>query len=158
MKKEKEKGAKKKNRTAVCLAEQKKVYAVNEWEEESSGIIAHNETEDKVLKASAQFFADVLLPYFGIKGKVVAAAPTELIHLDMRKMLQDYTFVMEDGSWIHFEFQSTDGGRKDLKRFRMYESTAGYVYNVEITTYVLFSGKVKRWYMRWQISFWTKWI
>lgn len=30
----------------------------------------------------------------------------------------------EDGSWKHFEFQSTDGGIPDLKRFRVYEAIA----------------------------------
>ena len=39
----------------------------------SSGIQQH---EDAVLKTSMQFFADELLPYFNIKGKVVSFAPT----------------------------------------------------------------------------------
>ena len=50
---------------------------------------------------------------------------------------------MEDGTWKHFEFQSTDGGIEDLKRFRSYESVASYTHGVEITTYVLYSGQIK---------------
>lgn len=44
--------------------------------------------EDAALKISMQFFADELLPYFGISGKVAAIAPTELVHLEAQKFLQ----------------------------------------------------------------------
>ena len=50
---------------------------------------------------------------------------------------------MEDGSWNHFEFQSTDDGIEDLKRFRVYESLTSYQYKTKVTTYVLYSGKIK---------------
>ena len=99
--------------------------------------------EDVVLKLSSQFFATELLPYLNIKGKVVAIAPTELVQVEIHKQYQDYNFVMEDGSWKHFEFQSTDGGIKDLKRFRNYEATTSYQHNAEVTTYVLYSGKIQ---------------
>ena len=64
-----------------------------------SGIQQH---EDAVLKTSMQFFAEDLFPYFGIKGKVVSFAPTELVHLELQKLFQDFNFVMEDGTWKHF--------------------------------------------------------
>ena len=99
--------------------------------------------EDAVLKISAQYFADVLLPRFGIEGKVVSFGPTELVHLELKKLFQDFNFIMEDGRWIHFEFQSTNEGLDGLKRFRVYEAMTSYQYKVEVITYVLFSGKIK---------------
>lgn len=99
--------------------------------------------EDAILKTSMQFFAEELLPYLGIHGKVVSFAPTELVHLELKKLAQDFNLVMEDGSWKHFEFQSTYHGLEDLKRFRTYEAMASYQNKVAITTYVLFSGKIK---------------
>ena len=108
-------------------------------EYQSSDIGQH---EDAVLKMSMQFFADELLPYFNIKGKVVSFAPTELVHLELQKLFQDFNFVMEDGTWKHFEFQSTNEGVKGLKRFRAYESITSYQYNVTVETYVLFSGNI----------------
>lgn len=99
--------------------------------------------EDAALKTTMHFFADVLLPYFHIEGTVVGFAPTELVHLDLKKLFQDFNLVMEDGSWKHFEFQSTNGGVIDLKRFRVYEATASYQYNVAVETYVLYSGNIK---------------
>lgn len=37
-------------------------------------------------------------------------APTELVHIDIAKLYQDMNFVMEDGTWKHFEFQSKNEG------------------------------------------------
>ncbi len=100
--------------------------------------------EDAVMKTMAQFFADELLPYFGIEGKVAGIAPTELVQVEVRKKYQDMNLVMEDGSWKHFEFQSCNGGIKDLKRFRSYEADTSYQYNVSVTTYVLYSGDIHK--------------
>jgi len=100
--------------------------------------------EDAVLKTSMQFFAEKLLPYLNIEGKVVSFAPTELVHLEVQKLFQDFNFVMEDGTWKHFEFQSTNEGIKGLKRFRVYEALTSYQYNVVVETYVLFSGNIKK--------------
>ena len=99
--------------------------------------------EDGVLKASMQFFAEELLPYFNVEGKVVSFAPTELVHLELQKLFQDFNFVMEDGTWKHFEFQSTNEGIAGLKRFRVYEALTSYQYKVVVETYVLFSGNIK---------------
>ena len=110
-------------------------------EYQSSNVGQH---EDAVLKTSMQFFADELLPYFNIKGKVVSFAPTELVHLELQKLFQDFNFVMEDGTWKHFEFQSTNEGLNGLKRFRAYESFTSYHHKVAVETYVLFSGNIKK--------------
>lgn len=99
--------------------------------------------EDAALKTTLQFFADELLPYFHIDGKVVGFGPTELVHLELQKLFEDFNLVMEDGSWKHFEFQSTDGGTKDLRRFRTYEAVTSYHHDVDVSTYVLYSGNIK---------------
>lgn len=103
----------------------------------------YSQVEDAVMKTVMQCFKDELLPYFGIREKAVAIAPTEAVYLELKKLLQDFNLVMEDGSWIHFEFQSKNEGLEGLKRFRVYESVTSYQYKVKITTYVLFSGKIQ---------------
>ena len=102
------------------------------------------QAEDAAPKAMTAFFADELFPQWGIEGKVISLAPTELVHLDIQKLYQDMNFVMEDGSWKHFEFQSKNEGLDGLKRFRTYEALTSYQYKVPVTTYVLFSGKIKK--------------
>lgn len=100
--------------------------------------------EDAALKTMMQFFAEELLPYFGITGKVAGFAPTELVQLEIQKFFQDFNLIMQDGSWKHFEFQSTNGGLSDLKRFRVYEAVTSYQNRVPVTTYVLYSGTIRR--------------
>lgn len=101
--------------------------------------------EDMALKTAFQYFSDELLPYFGITKKVVKIASIELVHLDAKKFYEDMNFVMDDGSWIHFEFQSKNEGMEGLKRFRVYEALASYQYKVVVTTYVLFIMYPIRW-------------
>lgn len=99
--------------------------------------------EDAALKTAMHFFAEELLPFWGIEGKVVGFAPTEQVHLEIQKLYQDTNLIMEDGSWKHFEFQSKNEGLAGLKRFRQYEATASRQYGVSVITYVLFSGKIQ---------------
>ena len=109
-------------------------------EAEGDSAIQH---EDLALKTAFLFFSEELLPYFGITKKAVGTAATELVQMDIKKFHEDFNFVMEDGSWVHFEFQSRNGGVGDLKRFRVYEALASYQHKVAVTTYVLFSGNIK---------------
>lgn len=102
-----------------------------------------SQIEDSAMKTMVRFFADEMLPYFGIEGNVKSIAPTEEIHIEIKKLYEDMNLVMEDGTWKHFEFQSTNGGVKDLKRFRVYEAVTSQENNVTVVTYVLFSGKIK---------------
>ena len=53
--------------------------------------------EDAILKTGAQFFGEELLQWLGIRERAIGIAPTELIHLETRKMYQDFNFVMENG-------------------------------------------------------------
>lgn len=103
----------------------------------------YSQTEDAVLKTMIHYFKDELLPYLGIKGKAVGIAATEVVYLGLKKLLQDFNLVMEDGSWSHFEFQSKNEGLEGLKRFRAYEAVTSYQNHVEVTTYVLFSGTIQ---------------
>lgn len=102
-----------------------------------------NLIEDSVMKTMVRFFADEMLPYLGIKGKVKMIAPTEEIHMEIKRLYEDMNLIMEDGTWKHFEFQSKNGGITDLKRFRVYEALTSQENKVPVVTYVLFSGKIQ---------------
>ena len=122
-----------------------KLINVQQDEENNTSTGKLSQLEDAALKTLAQFFKDELLPYFNIKGEVDHIGPTESVHLELIKFYQDINLVMKDGSWIHFEFQSTNNeGIKDLKRFRCYESIISYQHNVDVRTYVLYSGNIKK--------------
>ncbi|MEE1314552.1 MAG: hypothetical protein UHS49_02140 [Faecalimonas sp.] len=101
--------------------------------------------EDAALKYCMQSFAEVLLGFFQIAGdiKVVGPGPTELVDLNIVKRYEDFNLLMEDGSCKHFEFQSTEDGIEDLRRFRLYEALYCYQYKTPVTTYVLYSGSIR---------------
>lgn len=98
--------------------------------------------EDAANKLTAQYFGDELLPYLDIDGEIDHIASTEITRLELQKYYQDFNYVMKDGSWTHLEFQSTDGGKKDLKRFRAYEAVTSHQNDVDVQTYVLYSGNI----------------
>lgn len=56
----------------------------------------------------------------------------------------DYTFLMEDDTFIHFEFQTTDKGNADLRRFRAYEALLSHQTGKDVLTYVVYSGNIKK--------------
>ncbi len=93
---------------------------------------------------AAQYFGDVMLPYFGIEGEVVSYGPTELVQAAVRKLYEDFNFIMMDGRWLHFEFQSTPVGKKGMRRFRENEASTSNQFQTEEITYVLFSGNIKK--------------
>lgn len=100
--------------------------------------------EDKALKVAAQYFGSELLPLWGIKGNVVRIAPTEQVHLEARDFMEDFNYELDDGSWAHLEFESDSIRKKDLKRFRIYESYISFSYDVPVTTYVICSSNVRK--------------
>lgn len=103
----------------------------------------HSEHEDKAMKTAVSFFARELLPMAGMKQKVRGIAPTESIHLELKKFYEDLNLIMEDDSCGHLEFQSRDGGIEDMRRFRLYESIISYQFGMDVVTYVIYSGSVK---------------
>lgn len=98
--------------------------------------------EDRGMKYAGVHFGKEIMPWLGLEIPV-RVAPTEMIELEIRQMYEDFNYEMPDGSWAHFEFQSSDGGEEDLKRFRQYEANASSAYGVAVTTYVVYTGNVK---------------
>lgn len=97
--------------------------------------------EDMILKSAVTYFGEVLLPYLGIDCKITGIASTELVYLEVKGLIEDFTYIVSDGSWIHLEFESDKVTEKDLRRFRGYEAVTGYTYQVPVTTIVICSAK-----------------
>ena len=99
--------------------------------------------EDKVMKTAAQFFGEDLLPYIGVKGKILTVAPTEHVHLEMRRLEEDFNFIMEKGAIRHLEFESDNITEQDLRRFREYEAYIGMIYSAPVMTTVICTSNTK---------------
>jgi len=100
--------------------------------------------EDRALKAAAQFMGKELLPLLGIEGVMKRIAPTEQVHLDLKGLVEDFNYEMEDGTWKHLEFESDRITKEDLRRFHAYEAMISYQYKVDVTTCVVCSARVKK--------------
>jgi len=95
------------------------------------------------MQRAMDIFAEDGLKFFGIDKKVKDTGSTEIVVLEIKNMFMDYTFLMEDDSYIHFEFQSTDKGVLDLRRFRTYEALLNLQTGRDVVTYVVYSGDIK---------------
>ena len=74
------------------------------------------------MKKAMDVFAEEGLKFFGINQKVKDSSSTEIVVLEALNLPMDYTFLMEDDTYIHFKFQTTNKGKKDLRGFRAYEA------------------------------------
>ena len=99
--------------------------------------------EDAAFKTAAQYFGTVLLPYLGIKGPLKYVAPTETVQLEVRKMYQDFNYIMENGTWLHLEFESDSINSEDLRRFWQYDASICRTFKTDVITYVICSSKVR---------------
>lgn len=96
-----------------------------------------------IMKKAMDTFAEEGLKFFGIDKKVKDASSTEIIVLEAKNLNMDYTFLMEDDTYIHFEFQTTNKGMHDLRRFRAYESLLSFQTKKEVITYVVYTNNIK---------------
>ena len=99
--------------------------------------------EDLIMKKAMDVFAEEGLKFFGIDMKVKNSSSTEIVVLEAKNLHMDYTFLMEDNTYIHIEFQSTDKGKDDLRRFRAYESLLSFQTKKDVVTYVVYSNGIQ---------------
>lgn len=118
-----------------------KVRFMLKMEMEKNGQTVH--AEDLASKFAIQFFGSELLRYFGIYRKARRAEPTEYVHLELKRMNEDFNYLMDSGDWYHFEFESDRISKKDLRRFRAYDAVTSQAHEVPVITYVVCSAKVK---------------
>lgn len=98
--------------------------------------------EDLIMKKAMDVFAEEGLKFFGIDKKVKDSSSTELVVLEAKNLHMDYTFLMEDDTYIHVEFQTTDKGKDDLRRFRAYEALLSFQTTKDVVTYVVYSNEI----------------
>ena len=98
--------------------------------------------EDLIMKRAMDVFAEDGLKFFGIDKKEKELFPTELVVLESKNLHMDYTFLMEDDTYIHFEFQTTNKNISDLRRFRAYEALLSHQTGKDVVTYVIYSSNI----------------
>ena len=99
--------------------------------------------EDLSHKYIAAHFGQETVDHFQIPQKIVRVAPTNQVAVQMKEMYEDFCYLMENGEWHHFEFESDDITLDDMRRFREYESVTSRTYKVPVVTHVICSADVK---------------
>ena len=94
------------------------------------------------MKNIMELFKGDAAKFFGIDKKIMAPARTELIHIDMTKKTDDWVFLTEDNTYIHFEFQSTKKPN-DLARFMVSDAILYTKERKTIKTIVVYSSNIK---------------
>ena len=105
--------------------------------------MANTKHEDAILKMGFDYFRDTILKILGIHHDFVESGITELVELTIHSLYMDFTFLTKDDFYIHIEFQTTDSGKKDLRRFHAYESVLSHKTGKNVITYVIYSGGIE---------------
>ena len=105
--------------------------------------MANTKHEDAIMKMGFDYFRDTILKSLGIDYEFVNLGPTELIELTIHSLYMDFTFLTKEGFYIHIEFQTTDKGEEDLRRFLAYDAVYSHKTGKNVITYVIYSGGIK---------------
>lgn len=84
--------------------------------------MSNTKHEDAIMKMGFWYFRDQILKMLRIDYDYVDIGPTELVELTIHSMFMDFTFLTTEDFYIHVEFQTTDSGEDDLRRFHAYEA------------------------------------
>lgn len=106
--------------------------------------MGNSKHEDAIMKMGFHYFRDTILKLLGIDHNYVDIGPTELVELTIHSLYMDFTFLTISGTYVHIEFQTTDGGTKDLRRFHAYEAVLAHESGKNVITYVIYSGGIKK--------------
>lgn len=105
--------------------------------------MANTKHEDAIMKMGFDYFRDTILKSLGIDYEFVNLGPTELIEFTIHSLYMDFTFLTKEGFYIHIEFQTTDKGENDLRRFLAYDAVYSHKTGKNVITYVIYSGGIK---------------
>lgn len=102
--------------------------------------IKHEDTSFKELSLGLK---DGFKELLNLNANLLDTLPTEIQHIDTQVNFIDQVYNTDKEYLIHLEFQSTNKGKSDLRRFRYYNSNLSMRYNKDVYTYVIYTGKIK---------------
>lgn len=101
----------------------------------------YNKVEDAIMKKAMEYFKNHAIKFFWIDEKVIAPAETELKNIEIKTNQMDYLFYLQDGSFLHFEFQTTNK-KEDLSRFLYYDTSLDCKNKKKIRTIIIYSADI----------------
>lgn len=102
--------------------------------------IKHEDTSFKELSLGLK---DGFKELLSLDANLIDTLPTEIQHIDTQVNFIDQVYNTDKEFLIHLEFQSTNKGKSDLRRFKYYNANLSMRYNKDVYTYVIYTGKIK---------------
>lgn len=90
-----------------------------------------------------ELFKGDAVSFFGVDKKIVSATRTELTQLHLQRNIDDWIFLADDDTFLHFEFQTTDK-KEDLPRFMVSDAMLCYKEGKPVKTIVVYSSDIER--------------
>jgi len=101
-------------------------------------------TKDIIQKYTSSLFKNATLEFYGIKtARIKELINVELPVIEVSDSSTDFIFLLEDNSYLHFEFQTTYN-KDDIERFAMYDLRLYVRDGRSITTVIIYSADVKK--------------
>lgn len=105
--------------------------------------MAYDMIEYEAFKKAMEVFSEKGLDYFGINKRIKAMGCKESIQLKENDMYMNYTFLLEDDTYVHFEFQTKDS-KSALKKIRLHERLLSYQTSKNVATYIIYAGNISK--------------
>ncbi|MDI6880803.1 MAG: Rpn family recombination-promoting nuclease/putative transposase [Desulfitobacteriaceae bacterium] len=98
--------------------------------------------KDIIFKSLTEIFANRVLDFYDINtAPIVRAEPANLPTITVQEKTMDFVFYLADDSYLHLEFQSTQGP-KELERFMEYDVALYRKHHKTIHTYVVYGAGI----------------
>lgn len=98
-------------------------------------------TEDIIMKNVFDLLKGDALQFFGIDKKIVARARTEVNFVELKTNFDDNVYLLEDGTLIHLEFQTTNK-KDDIYRFMVSDAFLAFKERKPVRTIVIYSSDI----------------
>lgn len=98
---------------------------------------------DIIQKYASGLFKDTTLEFYGIKtAKIKELINVELPVVEVSANSTDYIFLLEDDTYLHFEFQTTYS-KNDIIRFASYDISLYERDKRDVSTVIIYSANIK---------------
>lgn len=98
-------------------------------------------TEDIIMKNVFDLLKGDALQFFGIDKRIIAPARTELNFIELQTNFDDNTYLLDDGTLLHIEFQSTKD-KNDIYRFMVSDAVMAFKEHRPVRTMIVYSSDI----------------
>jgi len=101
-------------------------------------------SKDLIQKYASSLFKNSALEFYGVKAaRIKEIISVELPTIEVSGGTADFVFLLEDGTYLHFEFQTTYS-KRDLRRFADYDLRLNERDERIVVTVVIYAADVKK--------------